>query len=602
MPFLDYTSTAVPRSFSELLDWSEYMYLLSPEIREINKRLFNYFNTDIEVQAINSGKQTLSDDDARSWKNQLTNDMKWNVEAHAMLDNVSIYGNDFISVVAPTRRFLNCSVCGNSVELETLAKQSGSDFKYSKGKFLARCQSSVCRREKTPIQPMNPEDMRIRDASKYTIKHWPVREIVLHYYMWTDEAQVFWKIPEEYKRTVLFGDLHTLATADLGVLDAIDKEKLFKFRPDRIFHAKEPTLSGLKTKGWGIPRTLYLSRQAWQLQVIRRQVQAIGLDFIVPIRLLSPANIASRGANGGMVNPALQVKHEDFSRMASTLTARHRMNPAGIHTMQVPVEYRLLGGEANQLFPVEIQEKAKEDLLDAGGFPIDIYKSNLTVQTAPVGLRLFEAQNRAIPLMLNLALSFVANRVSELANKDPIEASHQRVTLVDNLELSMARLQMAMGGQTSMTNALKPLNMNFEEEARQNMRDQALLMELQQEHQEMMANQQGGMQMIQQAAQGGAQGQGGQGGGQGDPAMVDPTAGMLPSNGLVIPQDLTGMEQAVSALAQTLSQADPATRRRELGILQTQNPTAHGLLRTRLEQTDRQMASEGRQMMLQGGM
>ncbi len=116
------------------------------------------------------------------------------------------------------------------------------------------------------------------------IKHWPVREMVLNYYLWTEEIEYFWKIPEEYKRQVLFGDVKTLATADPAVLEAIEKQRLFKFKPDRIFHAKEPTLSGLKTKGWGLPRTLYMCRQAFTLQLVRKNIQALGLDYVIPIR------------------------------------------------------------------------------------------------------------------------------------------------------------------------------------------------------------------------------------------------------------------------------------------------------------------------------
>ncbi len=44
---------------------------------------------------------------------------------------------------------------------------------------------------------------------------------------------------------------------------------------------------------------------------------------------------------------------------------------------------------------------------------------------------------------------------------------------------------------------------------------------------------------------------------------------------------------------------DPTQRRRELSILQQTNPTAHAILRTRLEQVDNQMRSQGKQMMMQ---
>lgn len=615
MPFLDYTSTAVPRNFAELMDWSEYMYLSGTEIREIFKRLFNYFNTDVDVTAIDSNKQSLDDGDARTWTKLISDELHWNTHVSQMMDNVAIYGNDFLSVVAPIQRYLLCDQCSSRFEIEAFSKMEGADFKYDKNKFFGRCRSSQCKQAKRGTREMEVKDLRIKDPGEFKIKHWPVREIALNHYLWTDETQIYWRIPEDYKRQVLKGDIKTLATADLGVLDAIQTNGLFRFKPDRIFHAKEPTLSGLKTRGWGLPRTLYLCRQAWTLQLIRKNVQALGIDFITPIRLLTPSTEVTRGSTGIAISPNTSVNHGEFARIVANIRSAHRRDPTTLHAAQVPMQYQLIGGEASQLFPEAIHQTAKGDLLEAGGFPVNIYQADLTIQAAPVGLRLFESQNRNIPAMMNEGLKFVANRVSELAGRDPIDARHQRVTLVDNLEISMARLQMAMSGQTSMTNALKPLNMNFQEEARQNARDQAFLMQLQTEQQEMLANQQGGMQMIQQLMQppqdpnaqaaggGGAPGgaPGGAVGPDGQP-MMDPTAGMLPSNGLQFPMDITGLESTVAALAQTLGGMDPATRRRELSLTEQMNPTAHGILRTRLEQFDRQMASDGRQMMLQGGM
>jgi hypothetical protein len=608
LPYLDYTSTAVPATFSELLDWSEFMYLSQPEIRELFKRLFNYFNTDIEINPVDPSKQQLSSDDVNDWSALLTDDLQWNTHVVEMLDNMAVYGQDFLSVVAPIIRYLRCPHCGQQVELEHLAKLPGSDFKYQDNKFVARCMSTVCRKDRRGVAVMEDKEVRVSDATKFKIKHWPVREIILHHYEWTNESKVFWKIPERYKRAVAFGDLHTLKTADRGVLNAIHKNVLFEFNPGRIFHAKEPVLSGLQTGGWSLPRTIYLARQAWTLQILRKNIQAIGLDFVVPLRILSPADVQQRGQHGAMVNPATMMRNDDFSRLVRTMQARHRMDPTKIHSVSVPIDYKFIGGEASQLFPAELHQMAKDDLLDAGGFPVDIYKANLTIQSAPVGLRLFESQNRAIPHTANHALQFVADRISELAGKDPIRAKHERVTLVDNLELTMTKLQLAMQGSASMTNALKSMGMNYEKEMRQQLQDQKDLEALTREYQEEMAQGDQAVQQMQMAMQPQVDpatgqpidpSQGGQAGGA-MPGMV-PAAPQLPSQGLVIPEDIQGMEAAMQQLAQVLG-PDPAARQRELSILQTQNPSAHGILRTRLEQFDNQMRSQGKDMLMQGGM
>ncbi len=210
LPFLDYTNTSVPRNFAELLDWSEYVYMSGASgLKEMFSRKYNYFNTDITATAIDSDKQSLDDGDAREFEELLQDKLMWPNHVTQLWDNTSIYGQDFISVVAPITRYLRCPVCSRYVEFETFANMDGSDFGYRQGKFVGRCQSVQCRREKRGTTELTAEDMRIKDPEKFTIKHWPVREMALDYFMWSDTTQIYWRIPEEYKRQVLSGDLKT---------------------------------------------------------------------------------------------------------------------------------------------------------------------------------------------------------------------------------------------------------------------------------------------------------------------------------------------------------------------------------------------------------
>lgn len=603
LPWLDYTSTSVPRNFSELIDWSEYMMTMS-DIREIYRRMFNYFATDIEIAAVDSTKQPLSTRDEKNWIKLFNTKLGWQVHAVSMLDNISTYGNDFISVIAGKRRFLQCPTCGQKLELEYLSKQTGSDFAYRDGNFVARCQSVVCRRRRDGVQRMIVRDVDLTDPETVTIKHWPVREIALNYYMYTDETDVFWRIPETYKKQVAQGDPRTLATADLGVLDAIRKNTYFQFRKDRIFHAKEPTLSGIMTRGWGLPRTIQMARQAWSLQMIRKQIQALGIDFIVPMRILTPSTQSSSAGMGGIdLNPNAMLGANEFARIVARLRAAHRSDPTQVHALQVPTDYRVIGGEANQLFPIDYQQSAKEDLLDAVGVPVNFYKADLTLQTAPVGLRLFESINRSVPWMINRAVDFVAGRLSEISQWDPVEASHKRVTLVDNIENTMAKLQLASGGQLSMGAALEPIGEDFEDDIRRQAREQQIMMDIQTEQQERMQKEQESMALMQQntAAAGGAPPAGGGAPPAGDPAAVPGMGPMLPSQGFLPPQDIQGMEGAATGLAEQLSMMDNASRQNELKVLREQHPTFHALVMQRLDDVRYQQQVQGRQMMMGGG-
>lgn len=598
-PFLDYASTAVPQTFSELLDWSEFAFLSTGDYHALFQRLYNYFNTDIKVRSVDSKQKPLDDSSAEDWKKLIEQKLSWGEKAASILFNLGVYGNDFISVYAPIRRFLICPNCQQQVEFRTLANRTGSDFAYRSGKFVARCFSPYCKANYgNSIVPWRIYDLRASRPEDFKIKQWPVREMIIHHYMWADDTIIYWRIPEHYKRAVQFGDVETLATADEQVLEAIEKNLLFKFRQDRILHLKEPMLTGLQTRGWGLPRSMFLHRQGWTVQLLRKQTQAMALDWVMPIKVVSPstAPVSGGGISG---SPNASVKGVDFARMFGNIVRSHSNNPTGWHATSMPVEANILGGNADQLFPRDLIQYAKDEFIDAGGFPVDLYRGSMTLQTAPVGLRLFEATNKSIPAILNRAVNFLANRVSELASREPVDVRHERVTITDDIELLMARLQMGMSGAMSMSDSMSRMGVDFREDAQQKMREQRILEEMQLEAQEDMVNRQQGMAAVQ-PPPGAQPGDEGQAAGGQEGAPMDPTAGMLPSQGYVPPQLPEQMEEAAVALAQTLSMMPQPQRQQELQVLRERHKTFHGVVMARLREADNANAQQGRQMMIGG--
>jgi hypothetical protein len=590
-PFLDYASVSVPQTFSELLDWSEFAFLASGDYHALFQRLYNYFNTDVRIRSVDSKQKPLDDSTADDWR-RLIEKIGWGEIVSSMLFNLGVYGNEFISVYAPIRRFLICPNCGQQVEFRTLATRSGSNFAYRKGKFVASCFSKYCKANYgSQTVPWKIYDLRAARPESFKIKQWPVREMVIHHYAWSDRTMIYWRIPEHYKRAVQFGDIETLAEADEQVLEAIERNILFKFREDRIMHLKEPTLTGLQTRGWGLPRSLFLHRQGWTVQLLRKNTQAIALDWVTPIKLVSPMTAPVGGAISQ--SPAQSIALPDFARMFGNIVRQHNDNPTGWHATTVPVQPSILGGNADQLFPHALIQHAKDEFIDAGGFPVELYRGSMTLQTAPVGLRLFEATNKAIPALLNRALAFVTNRISELASREPVDARHERVTYVDDIELLMAKLQMGMSGGMAMSDTLNRMGVDFREDAQQRMREQRILQDLQAEEQERIINRERGMAAVQ-PQPGEQQAMGG------DPAM-DPTMGMLPSQGYTPPQLPDQMEEAAVALAQTLSMMPPQARQQELRILRERYKTFHSIVVVRLREADNANAQQGRQMMMEGG-
>ncbi len=60
----------------------------------------------------------------------------------------------------------------------------------------------------------------------------------------------------------------------------------------------------------------------------------------------------------------------------------------------VPLEYKALGGEANQLAPKDLLELALDTLLNSVGVPVELYRGGLTMQpTLTLPLSTWDSQH-----------------------------------------------------------------------------------------------------------------------------------------------------------------------------------------------------------------
>jgi len=198
----------------------------------------------------------------------------------------------------------------------------------------------------------------------------------------------------------------------------------------------------------------------------------------------------------------------------------------------------------------------------------------------------------------------MAERVSEFGSREPVNALHERVMIVDNIETWMAQLQLATAGQLSMQAPLKRMGIDMQDDIIQQNREEFMRQEQSEKLQQRLEAKQMAQEEVQAAAQGGGQALagGGQeqaaGGAGGQPA--DPYAGQLLSTGMVPSRNLDELQQQAMSLAGLLASADNATRQQELSLARQQHPSFHALLVAELENVRQQAASQGQQMVLQG--
>lgn len=611
-PWLDLASLAMPEQNKNALEWCEFVYDAMGTYRQAQERTISYFLTEVLIGSADPNK-ALGDDEKDKWRHFL-NDTLGIMNVLQMLDrDRACYGNGFATVYVPFMRFLVCPQCHSQFPLREVYTQRDSfNFEWQLPKFIATC--PACKTGRGYRGEFRVNDMPEDLENNLRVKIWPVHEIEILHDLYSDQSAYIWRIPEDYKKQVRTGHLWHLERASMPVIRAIQNNNLFMFHPEVMFHMREPVVSGRRHRGWGISRIIYNFRQIWYVQVLRRYNEAIGLDYIIPFRLITPEVRSGSGAiaGGSMTDPSKGVNLGNYSAHFMRLMAKRRRDPAGWHFLPFPVRYTPLGGDANNLAPQEILDQGYDVMLNDSGFPADLYRGSLQLQTAPVALRLFEATWTHLVTDNNAFLRWLVNQISQILSWERVDAKLRRVTYADDFNIQMAQLQLMMGQAISQTTGLRSIGLDWDDEQRQIAEESRRQAELQAEIQEEMEQSAFGEQIAKgqpMAPGGGAMGGGAMGGGamppgaagapagaEGQAAPAGPVTGMIMSEN--VPQSMDDLEAQAEALASELLALPESQRLSELRLLKEKHHALHALVRAYLDEMRGRARTAGQSLLL----
>lgn len=611
-PYRDMATASMPTSINSALAWGEYLWYAQGTYAMAMKRIASYFITEIEL-----GGKISTDEKDKIFK-YLTDELGTLSFIYLALLDRLCYGNSFVSVLVPFQRFLFCPKSRYMVTLREAYENPVFDFKFdSEFNFVATCPLSGWRGAWEVID--KPRD----ESQKLILKRWNPHEIEILYDPYNDECAYLWRIPENYKRMVREGNLFHLERVNRQVLTAIKSNQLFMFNKEAITHLREPTLAGVRSMGWGLPPALTHHRQLWYLQVLRRQHEAIGMDYIIPFRLITPAaRSGGGGAMGGVAtqDPMAIFSGQDFKSQVGTMLTRRRRDPAGWHTLPFPVQYQMLGADANNLVPLDMLTSAVDTLLNETGTPVEFYKGTMAMQAAPISLRLFESTHRLLVSDANKLLQWICTTVCRVLLWEPTAANLRRVTIADDVQKQMAVLQLMAGNQISRTSGLRAIGYDNRTERQYLMEEAKLDSELQMRQQEEMEQAgfaaevaKGVNPLAPPPQQGGAPAQGGGAPAQGGapPQGGDPSGAQMAAAGgtpvstyiqsmspdtPVTPNDL---QSAAEMLADELLGLPEIQKNQQLRELKKFNPALHSMVLSKLDERRNQMRMIGGQQMQQ---
>jgi hypothetical protein len=258
------------------------------------------------------------------------------------------------------------------------------------------------------------------------------------------------------------------------------------------------------------------------------------------------------------------------------MVAKHRADPTVVSVAPMPIQYQMLGGEAKQLSPKDNEAQAMQELMNASGYPQDLYAGTLQLQAAPVALRLMEKQENAMVDGFNTFLQDVADKVCHYFRWDKVDVELRSITLADDLERKGLQLQAAAGMDVSKQTAYQPYGIDYMEEQKRILDEQMEIQKLQMDAQEETQTQQESEAMGQEN---------------------NPMAGMA--------QTPTDLVMQADQIAQQIIAAPEINRRNLLAQVKRTNPALHAMVKQRMSEMRQDMSREGRaqieQQMMQGG-
>ena len=213
-------------------------------------------------------------------------------------------------------------------------------------------------------------------------------------------------------------------------------------------------------------------------------------DYVIPFRVIMPA-AKSGAADPASQDPVLGANMGNFVSRVTRMLAKRRKDPASWNVIPFPLEYKALGGDANQLAPKDLLDQGIDHLLTAAGIPADMYKGTLTMSAAPPALRLFESYWAPLTHNMNGFLGWMVESIAKALNWEPVTARLMKVTHADDMNRQAAKLQLMMGRQISQTTGLKSVGMDFEDEQKKMLEEEKFVADESQKMQEEMADEAG---------------------------------------------------------------------------------------------------------------
>lgn len=600
-PFRTYSNHIYPKTIYDVFIWALWFWDRNAKYRNAINKVVSYFVSDIAVTQ--EDVEEVDGDSVQDFEALLNDTYNILPEIVNFGIELAALGNVFVSAERIFTRTLVCPTkgCGHVYNLKMLRK--GLDYQWDGEHFKGYCRG--CRRD--VVFKVHDDLATDPSGRKFRFIYRDPQDMYIQYNRLSGTYRYFYKMPDQIKNAIRKGDPVYLEDSPEVFLQAANTDSFIEFPAENFFHMRTSTLSALDKlyQGWGVPLFMNSFDNLIRLQHLDKFNEAVTMDYIAPIRMLCPQ---PSNLKAGIDDPnRMPVSGAQFRSFMQDSVKRVRENPTTWIISPVPVQYQMLGGEAKNLAPVDLMEWYVTQILSDMGIPQEFRQTSFQVVAPTMGLRMFERQWIHFAKVLNKFTRWMCSKIADAHNVENMQCSLDMTSFVEDDMNKQILVGMMQSNVIAKTNVLKRLGVDFEEDAKQRVREQkreseiAAELSTDQQNQELVGSvmppsgsvgigqAQMNIQMMQQAAQGG---------GEGMPAQPEQPA--MPAGGGGLPfnqgnSQSAGVEQLyqeAQQMAQQLYTAPQNVRTQQLTQLKAQNPEMHAMVKQMLTDMKQQVASD----------
>lgn len=542
-PFMSIANKWMPTTNKEMFELCEWMHRYCGIFRGAVERIARMFFTDYIYDETEETKTTSV------YKDFLSENGKFKKTLINIGIDYLVYGNSLVALYLPFIRILNCQKCKtdlNAISVEDL------DY-IGEGKFTGVCPS--CGGSNFTCK--DTEDTNINNINLIRL---PPADMEMIHNRISGNSTYFWNM-ESSDRTKYKNGKGTILVSEtpLEILDMVRSSNKLKFKPDSILHTSQSNLAGNSIE-WGMPFAISCFPLVFYIAILRKANEAISMDYIIPLRIIYPQPLTS-----GMGPDIMKMK--DYISRINQIIRDHRTDPDAYHTSPIPLGYQVLGAEKRSLMISDDIEMSNKELLNAIGFPAEMYFGTMQLGGTSMALRLLD-NTFGLTAIYNSVIQWTLRKISYYLKLSYSKVSMMPLKYIDDDARKQVAFQLASADKISDISLLELCGYEYEKEQRRKIKQQQILSKIQKEleSKKSMETQQG-------------------------------TSGGGSNTGAGTPSDL--MAQAEAKAQEILMIQDPREQEATLRSILSVNPLLHDAVKGSMDRVRNKLRTQGMHMLLE---